>query len=116
MDPQQIKSENEAFAPIPEFVFLLEIPPRLGLRRIQNSRGETPNLFEQLDGLTKVDEVYKSLNENYILRMVGSDRRSVIHRHVMNAMDALVEHHVEKHKQCMLFDDEAAFQKIRAIK
>ena len=116
MDPVKIKSDNESFAPIPEFVFLLEVPPRLGLRRIQKSRGETPNLFEQEENLTKVDKIYKSLNENYILRLNGSDRRRVIHRQIMNSIEDLLDHFVEKHEQCMLFNDQFDFDNNQMVK
>ena len=38
LDPIEIKKENELFCPIPEIVFLLTIPPRVGIRRIQKSK------------------------------------------------------------------------------
>ena len=116
MDPMKIKADNEKFAPIPDFVFLLEVPPRLGLSRIRNNRGEVPNLFEQEDYLHKVDAIFKSLNEKYILELYGSDVIDVIHRQIMNSIEDLIGRHIDKHRQCMLFDDEAAFKKIRAIK
>jgi hypothetical protein len=34
----------------------------------------------------------------------------------MNAMEDLTEHHIERHEQCLLFDDKMALRKIRAIK
>jgi len=38
LDPETIKAENESFAPIPEIVFLLKVPARVGLRRIEKKR------------------------------------------------------------------------------
>ena len=67
LDPVQIKMDNEQFSPIPEIVFLLEVPPRVGIRRIQNSRNETPNLFEQEEYLTAVAKVFNSLSTITIL-------------------------------------------------
>ncbi len=63
LDPQSIKSENELFAPVPEIVIILDVPPRVGLRRIEKSRNEQPNLFEQEENLTRVRALFDDMRE-----------------------------------------------------
>ena len=104
LDPWKIKVENEAFAPIPEFVFLLEIPPRLGIRRIEKSRGEVPNAFEKEDYLTQVEKIFNQLDENYILRLDAAQQKSQIHSTIMNTVDDVIQHYIDRHEQCPLFN------------
>ena len=110
LDTDKIKAENESFAPIPEFVFIIETPPRLVIRRIQKGRGEEPNLFEKEEYLTKVDKVFKSLDENYILRLNGVDRRSRIHAQIMSAVNDVLDHYIKKQEQCVLFEGQPGFK------
>ena len=110
LDPKKIKADNEAFTPIPEFVFLIEVPPRLGIRRIEKSRGEVPNTFEKEDYLTKVDKIFKSLDENYILRLEGAQRRSQIHSTIINAVDDVLEHYIDRPEQCLLFENQPKYK------
>ena len=104
LDPSQIKKDNEAFSPIPEIVFLLQVPPRVGIRRIQKSRKETPNLFEQEEYLTAVAKVFDSLDDNYIVRINGVDEPEVIHRKIRNVIDDVIDHYMKKQEQFQLFE------------
>jgi len=42
-DPERIRRENEAFAPLPNRIYMLELPPAVAQERIRQSRGELPN-------------------------------------------------------------------------
>ena len=110
LDPENIKADNEAFAPIPEFVFLIEVPPKLGIRRIEKSRGEVPNTFEKVEYLTRVNKFFKSLNENYILRLDGAQRRLQIHSTIINVVDDVLEHYVDRPEQCNLIENHPNFK------
>jgi dTMP kinase len=103
LDPERIKSENESFAPIPEIVFLIKVPPKVGLIRIQKQRNEVPNLFEREDYLRKVKEVFESIKENYIVPLEGVGDESFIHNQVMNVMNDVVDHYLKKEDQYTLF-------------
>jgi dTMP kinase len=61
IDPEDIRRLNEAFAPTPDLVLLLLIPPAQALARIHQARGQADNVFEREDYLTKVDRIYRSL-------------------------------------------------------
>ncbi len=110
LETEKIKAENEAFAPIPEFVFLIEVPSRLGIRRIQRGRGEIPNAFEKEDYLTKVDKIFKSMDENYILRLNGADRRYQIHSTIINAVEDVIEHYIDRSEQRSLFENQSNYK------
>src|SRR5437868_980350 len=45
VDPDSILTENEAFAPQPDLLIVLDLSPRTGIGRI-NERGDKPNKFE----------------------------------------------------------------------
>lgn len=107
LDPIKIKLDNESFAPVPEIVFLLSIPPRLGLRRIQKGRNEEPNLFEREENLEKVKHLLDSLKENYIVPINGAEEIEDIHNTVMNVIDDIVDHYLTKDEQYTLFNNRA---------
>jgi dTMP kinase len=61
LDPEHIRRLNEAFAPVPDLVLLLMIPPAQALARIRQARGRTDDAFEREGHLTKVDRIYRTL-------------------------------------------------------
>jgi dTMP kinase len=73
-DVDAIAAAMTAEFPIPDVVFLIDVPAEVGLDRISLGRGETPNHFEQLDSLRAAREVFLNLaarNTN-ILRVDGT--------------------------------------------
>lgn len=103
LDIAKIKEENESFSPIPEIVFLLNVPPRLGIIRIQKGRKEQPNLFEQEKYLSDVSNVFNALNEDYIIPFDGVDGVDIIHNKIINVIDDVVKHYCKRHEQYSLF-------------
>jgi dTMP kinase len=71
-DPEEIMAANEAFAPTPDLVLLLTLPPTLGIRRIRELRGEALNDFEQEEFLSKVAKIFATLRRDYITRIDAS--------------------------------------------
>ena len=61
IDPEHIRRLNEAFAPVPDLVLLLMVPPAQALERIRQARGQADDVFEREDHLTRVDSVYRTL-------------------------------------------------------
>jgi len=59
-DWEDILRRNEAFAPEPDVVFWLELPPTVSQERI-GIRGEAVNDFERLDALRAVADIYAQL-------------------------------------------------------
>jgi dTMP kinase len=66
IDPEQIRRMNEAFAPVPDAVCLLLMPPSQALERIRRGRGQTDDVFEREEYLKRVDEVFRSLRGPHI--------------------------------------------------
>lgn len=77
MDTAAIFAKNH-FAPEPDLVLLLRVPPEEGVRRIREQRRERPNDFEQEEQLIKVDQLFSSFPQHYITRIDSTaDRASV---------------------------------------
>ncbi|MGB9712543.1 MAG: dTMP kinase [Dissulfurimicrobium sp.] len=69
LDPDKIRHENEAFAPLPDLMFILELDPAVALRRICEKRGNQPNNFEEIDYLKRVAAIFKGLSDPFIERL-----------------------------------------------
>ncbi len=61
IDPDEIRGENEAFAPMPDLVILLTIPVSQGLSRIKEKRGG----FTAFEGREYLERV-KSIFEDFV--------------------------------------------------
>jgi len=66
LDLDDIRRRNEAIAPQPDIVLLLDLDPETALQRIQKQRAESPNLYEKLDYLRAVREIFLSLPDPFI--------------------------------------------------
>ncbi|MEN6627409.1 MAG: dTMP kinase [Candidatus Sumerlaeia bacterium] len=69
LDPAQIRRANEAFAPSPDLLVILELPVEEALHRITAKRGSTPDHFEGADYLAEVDRLFKSFTHPNALRL-----------------------------------------------
>lgn len=69
-DPADLLRVNESFAPRPDLLVLLDVPPHVGRRRIA-SRGDTANLFEDEAALTAVAEIFSTFKGPRTLRLDG---------------------------------------------
>lgn len=72
IDTELIRSSNESFAPKPDLVFLLEITPQKGLRRIEKGRGNRTTLYEKSGYLAKVKKIFRSMKDPCIRRINAS--------------------------------------------
>lgn len=59
LEPTELLAAN-AFAPAPDLLLLFDLPPRVSLERVR-SRGGGVDLFEREDELTRVREIFLSL-------------------------------------------------------
>jgi dTMP kinase len=57
-DTGAIREANEAIAPKPDLVLLIDFDPEAGLRRIRESRGGVPDEFEKLDELAAIRHLF----------------------------------------------------------
>jgi dTMP kinase len=70
LDVKAILQRNR-FAPQPDLVILLTMPPELSAQRI-SSRGGQLNAFEQPDALRRVDALFASFSDPWIRRIDAS--------------------------------------------
>ena len=70
-NPAAILSQNEAFAPAPDLVLLLDLDPLAGRARIRN-RGEIPDDFEGAEALAVARQIFRSIERPCIRRIDAS--------------------------------------------
>ncbi|MEW6266302.1 MAG: dTMP kinase [Thermodesulfobacteriota bacterium] len=78
LDPEEIRGLNAPF-PVPDLVFLLEIPPELSQVRITRHRGQQANKgYEQLDFLRRVKAAFDRLTDDNLVRLDGDQAPEAI--------------------------------------
>lgn len=87
-----IKSENEKIAPIPDILLIIDIPPEIGISRIRDLRGDTPNAFEGETYLGKVRQIFTDLAEDlpYAHLIDGNKPIKSVHKTIMKIVLANV--------------------------
>ncbi len=72
MDPAEIRRQNEAFAPVPDLLFVLDLDVDTALSRI-GGRGDTANEFEKHESLAKCREIFLTLVGEPFVHLVATD-------------------------------------------
>ena len=71
LSAEQIRADNEAFAPKPDLLLILDLPVETGLARI-GARGDRPNAFEAVATLEHCREVYRSFAGETYARLIDA--------------------------------------------
>lgn len=71
-DPVQIRKDNEAFAPVPDLLLILDLDVDTALTRI-GSRGDTANEFEQRANLSRCREIFLSLKDEPFAKLIDAN-------------------------------------------
>lgn len=71
-DPQEIRRKNEAFAPVPDLLLILDLDVELALDRI-GARGDTANEFEKRENLERCRGIFLSLRGEPFARVISTD-------------------------------------------
>lgn len=72
VDPVEIRRQNEAFAPVPDLLFILDLDVETALTRI-GGRGDTANEFEKAESLAKCREIFLGLAGEPFVHVVPSN-------------------------------------------
>lgn len=88
-DPDRIFSAN-SFAPVPDKVLLLTMDPEVSVQRIEQSRGETCNDFEQLEQLKKVADLFAGFSDNCITRIDAAAAVDQVQADIRRAVQPLL--------------------------
>ena len=92
IDPEMIKKMNESFAVKPDLVFILDIDPSEGLRRIEKDRESLEEHFEREDYLVKVREIFRNIKGENIHHLDASRSADEIYQDIEKAVfDSLGE-------------------------
>jgi dTMP kinase len=70
-DPAEIRRRNEAFAPVPDLLFILDLDVDTALSRI-GGRGDTANEFEKRENLERCREIFLSLRDEPFARVIDT--------------------------------------------
>jgi dTMP kinase len=74
-DPWAVLEQMRSLFPAPDLTFILDLSPRVALARIQQSRGQTPNTFEQLEYLSAVRAIFLEIARREAgVNVVDADR------------------------------------------
>jgi dTMP kinase len=75
LDVNELIKMNEEFL-LPDLTIIVDVDPELCVKRIE-SRGEEKELFEKLEKLSKVNEVYKKLPEMFENVIIINGEKSI---------------------------------------
>lgn len=88
LDPEQIRLENETFAPIPDRVLIFLTSPETCLERIESTRDQK-SAFEKLDYLRNVQEIFKNFTGPNIRFIDSVGSVPEVHEKVLSAIEDL---------------------------
>jgi dTMP kinase len=95
-DPELILSRNEAFAPQPDLLVILDVSPQIGLQRIRE-RGDEPNKFETLDSLERARAIFNHIDRPYKITLNGEDLIDMVGSSVMYAFQRAAAQKIAKY-------------------
>ena len=90
-DPRDIRALNEAFAPLPDLLLLLDLPPDVGWRRL-TQRG-TPSHFERQEYLEKVAVIFNAMDFPYLQRIRAGQELEAVQSEIRRQVQALLARH-----------------------
>lgn len=94
LDPEYIRELNEEFAPIPDISIIINVPPKIGIKRI-NGRGDKCNSFEKEEYLEKVRKIFLQMKDYPNIHFIEGDSHKS-EQEVFEAIRGLVEPEIKK--------------------
>ncbi len=88
-DPQKICEDNEAFAPVPDRVFLFQGSLDQSFKRIEEGR-DAFSSFEKEDYLKKVQSIFDTFQAPHIKRINSDPSIDEVHAEVVREMNELL--------------------------
>ena len=92
-DPGDIQARNEAFAPPPDLLLLLDLPPAVGWQRL-NQRG-APSHFERLDYLEQVAQIFAVMDFPYLRRIKADQESETVQSLIRREVQELLQRHAQ---------------------
>lgn len=97
LDTETIRAQNEAFAPPPDLLLLMQIPPEHSLQLVQ--KHSDPNQFEKLDYLKQVAAVFDHMQFPYLRRIDATQTIDQVHQQIWAAVDPLLRRLEERQRR-----------------
>jgi len=91
IDPLTIQKLNEEFAVKPDLVFILDIAPGNGLKRIEMNRKKKDLLFEQEGYLARVRKIFRSFKGKNIFHINALQTEEGIYNEIKKIIFAFLE-------------------------
>lgn len=82
LDPQDIAAQHAGWAPAPDLIIILELPPPERRRRLQQRLGSR-DAFEQDDYLTRVAAVFDQLQVPHLIRLDGRGSKAEVQARIL---------------------------------
>lgn len=95
-DPSEVVRENLKFAPEPDLLVILDVPPEIGIARIRE-RGDEPNAFEDAASLQRAREIFNAMDFEYVKRIDARTGPEIIHYHIMQAFLIIAANKISQH-------------------
>jgi len=89
-DPQKICADNEAFAPVPDRVFLLQGSLDQSFKRIEEGR-DAFSSFEKEDYLKKVQSIFDTFQAPHIKRINSDPSVDEVHAEMVREVNELLK-------------------------
>jgi len=91
LDPEMIRTKNEAIAPRPDLTLILDLPVDVALQRIAASRGQA-NSFEGREYLEKVRDLYLVFAAENTIELVNAiEDPDTVHKVLLARIERLLE-------------------------
>lgn len=87
-DTSDLLQKNEAFAPEPDLLVLLDIEPKVGLQRIR-TRGDRANHFEKTGTLRRAREIFLNIKKPYLFLLDARQEPDVLCQLIVNQFSVI---------------------------
>lgn len=87
LDADRLLTDSEAEFPHPDLALLLEVAPELGLKRVRTRGATLEGVFEHPDRLTRVAEIFHTLDRPYIERIDASGPPEQVERTIRSRVE-----------------------------
>jgi dTMP kinase len=94
-DPNEVLRQNREFAPAPDLLILLDVPPEVGRARIRE-RGDEPNAFEDAASLQRARDIFNSLELDYLKKIDARTGPEIIHFHIKQAFQIVAMNKISR--------------------
>lgn len=89
-DPDEVLRLNEAFAPVPDLVLLLDCAAEVSLERIRR-RGSIPDEFERREALETVRRIFLSIRRPFIRQVEAQEPEQVVAQECVRLLRGALE-------------------------